>query len=410
MCAARELPEQIPYFKREELSVSDFQCGDIIIDALLGIGFTGTSVRGSCASFIRAANSSGNMIVALDVPSGVDASTGIAAETAVRASYTIMFGAVKSGLLEDAALPYCGVLRFADIGFDLPESSGIECYTQFEAYQDIARVDCNAHKNSRPSVLIFAGCRNYSGAAQLNMHAALRAGAGMVRLVTSAEKPAYPLAGIIFNSSSEDDAVYPADAVRKNAGLFEKSDVLLAGSGWGYADKQLITDVLKFKGPVVLDADALNALSRDPDTWSYRSDAVLTPHYGEAVRLAGAFGVPVTSDRRQFALALSEKLNCVVVLKGPHTITAWCGRQLWINTSGCSKLATAGSGDVLAGVIASAVAGASCAEDICRRTAFAVWVHGVAGEISANSLIADDLPLLVGRVMTFLAEKQIISL
>ena len=408
--AVRDLPENIPYFQRETLDAADIMPGDLIVDGLLGIGFSGSSIAGAAASFAQCANDSGVPIISLDVPSGVNGSTGIPASNAIKASCTLMFGAVKSGLLETQAAPYCGKLRFLDIGLEKVNSSG-GCYTQSEAYSDAARREYDVHKNSCPRILISGGCRNYCGAAQLNMLAALRSGAGIVRLITAGKSNIqHPLAGIVIGCDTLYDDVYPENAVSDNFDLFGKSDCLLAGSGWGKADKKVLCDVLTFPGNIVLDADALNVLSRHPEVWNFRSDTVVTPHYGEACRLAEAFGVEVSSDRKNFACALAEKLNCVVVLKGPRTVTASSNGEVWINTSGSPALAAAGSGDVLAGIVASCVAGSSCASTLCRRTAFAVWVHGMAGEQLSGTLIADDLPQVAGNVLDDLLDKRIFAI
>ena len=408
--AVRDLPENIPYFQRETLFYDDFMPGDIIIDGLLGIGFSGRTVTGSAANFIEVANASGLPVVSCDVPSGVNGSTGFAAENAMKADCTVMFGAVKKGLLESHASTYCGRLRFLDIGLDNQNVCG-GCYTVNEAYSDAARWQYDVHKNTRPRILISGGCRNYSGAAQLNMLAALRSGAGIVRLITADKNvPRCALAGIVIGCESKFDDVYPENAVSDNFSLFEKSDCLLAGSGWGMADKKVLADVLTFPRTLVLDADALNALSRNPEVWNYRSDTVLTPHYGEACRLADAFGVEKSADKRVLARNLAEKLNAVVVLKGPNTVTCSPDGELWINSSGSPALATAGSGDVLAGIVAASAAGVSVGSTLCRRAAFAVWVHGMAGECFDGTLIADDLPFAAGKIINDLVDKRIFKI
>ena len=364
----------------------------------------------AAANFIRLANDSGLPIISCDVPSGVNGSTGIAADNAVKAACTLMFGAVKKGLLEPHAAPYCGRLRYLDIGLENTPSTG-GCYTQSEAYCDAAKWKYDVHKNSRPRILISGGCRNYRGAAQLNLCAALRSGAGIVRLITSDRYvSAEPLAGIVINYPGTKDDAYPENAVSDNLELFDRSDCLLAGSGWGNAGKKVLADVLTFPRTLVLDADALNIMSRHPEVWNYRANTILTPHYGEACRLAEAFKVKISSDRRVFARNLAEKLNAVIVLKGPNTITCSPDGELWINSSGSSALAAAGSGDVLAGIVSSCVAGVSSADTLCRRTAFAVWVHGMAGEYADGTLIADDLPVTAGKIINDLVNKRILKL
>ena len=409
--AVRDLPDDIPYFQRDELFPSDFLPGDIIIDGIFGIGFKGSTVSGRERSFIASANASGLPVVSLDVPSGLNLTDRTAADVSIKAAATLMFGAVKRALLAPHLMRMCGKLRFLDIGLPAVREESEQCYTGNEAYCDVVHTPFEAHKNSRPRVLISAGCRNYQGAAKLNLLAAMRSGAGLVRLITSpGDNSGVPLAGIVIRCASDDDVSYPENALSDNFSLYEKSDVLLAGSGWGNAGAKLLADVLKFPRTIVMDADALNALSRHPEVWSYNSNAVLTPHAGEAERLANAFGVSVESDRRKFALSLARKLNCVVVLKGPGTVTASPDGEVWVNSSGCSALATAGSGDVLAGVIASSVAEKGSSSTLCRRAAYGVWVHGMAGELVSGGVIADDLPEAVGKVTANLKNKKVFGL
>ena len=408
--AVRDLPEHILFFERETLDACDFRRGDLIVEGLLGIGFSGSTVRGRAASFISAANASGQPVISLDVPGGIDGATGIPANPAVRASATIMFGAVKSGAVNSDYAPYWGVLRYCDIGLESRGEIFPQFYTESEAYCDVNAPDFFSHKNSRSKVLIYAGCREYGGAALLNLNAALRCGSGIVRLVTGSDAPSTLAAGIIRHLESADDAAYPANAVELTRGLFEKSNVLLAGSGWGYASSGLLTDIFKFPGKIILDADAINALCRTPGVWCRRSDVILTPHWGEALRLAEAFRVDPGGDRTSFALRLAQKLNCIVVLKGPRTVTASPDGEVWVNTSGCSRLAVAGSGDVLAGVIASVAGDPGNHSSLCRRAACGVWIHGAAGELLCAGGIADDLAGSAGKVIRILENRQVIPL
>lgn len=409
-CAVRDLPETIPFFERETLDKHDFRRGDLIVDGLLGIGFSGTTVRGRAAGFISAANASGQPVISLDVPSGVDAAAGVPAEPAVRAAATIMFGAVKSGAVNFLSAANWGVLRYVDIGLDAQNSLFPQVYTESEAYEDTVLPPFHAHKNSRSKVLIYAGCRNYGGAAQLNLNAALRCGSGIVRLVTGGDAPLALSAGIVQRVKGSDDRAFPDDAVEATRELFDKSNILLAGSGWGDAGAKLLRDIAEFPHPVIFDADALNALSRYRLKSILRPDFILTPHWGEAMRLAEAFDIPTGGDRVSFAIRLACELNCIIVLKGPRTVTASPDGEVWINSSGCSRLAIAGSGDVLAGIIASVAGDTSIKGSLCRRAACGVWIHGAAGELLQAGGVADDLAISAGKVLLKLQNRQIIPL
>ena len=408
--AVRDLPENIPFFERETLDSYDFRRGDLIVEGLLGIGFSGASVRGRSANFIRAANASGQPVISLDVPGGVDSTSGVPSDTAVNASVTIMFGAVKSGAVNGDDTRHWGVLRYCDIGLADKVEMFPQLYTESEAYADISVASFHAHKNSRTRLLIYAGCREYGGAALLNLNSALRCGCGIVRLATCAERATAPASGIIRRLDHSDTKSYPANAVAATQDFREKSNILLAGSGWGETEPELLADILKFPHPVVLDADGINALCRNPKVWNRRCDVILTPHWGEAMRLAEAFKVKTSGDRASFALRLAKKLNCVIVLKGPRTVTASPDGEVWINSSGSSHLAIPGSGDSLAGIIAAIAGNPEVPGSLCRRAACGVWIHGVAGELLPPGGVADDLAQSAGNVIRLLEERKIIPL
>lgn len=408
--AVRDLPEDIPFFERETLDEYDFRRGDLIVDGLLGIGFSGATVRGRAANFISAANASGQPVISLDVPSGVDSSSGVPADTAICAAATIMFGSVKSGAMNYEYSHCWGVLRYCDIGFEDGVVEFPQLYTESEAYSDIKRISFYSHKTSRSRVLIYAGCREYSGAAQLNLNSALRCGCGIVRLVTCGDTPKALASGIIKRLACGTPTSYPVNAVSESRDFFAKSNILLAGSGWGYADSALLSEIFEFPHPVVLDADAINALCRSPQVWCYRQDVILTPHWGEALRLAEAFEVDVRDDRVAFASALAQKLSCIIVLKGPRTVTASPDGEVWVNGSGSSRLATPGSGDALAGIIAAVAGNPEICGSLCRRVACGVWIHGVSGELLVSGGTADELALSAGRVIDIVSNRQTIPL
>ena len=182
-CAAKDLPENIPVRVCSTLSENDFSPGDLIVDGLLGIGYRGQKLRENAASFIDAANRSGCPIAALDLPSGLDADTGEVPDRAIQADLTITFGAVKNGLLRNRGPELCGILRCVDIGLTFPESLP-QAVTFEEALSRFPRWKSDIHKNRRGELLICAGSADYSGAAALTASAALRTGAGIVRLMT----------------------------------------------------------------------------------------------------------------------------------------------------------------------------------------------------------------------------------
>ena len=162
------------------------------------------------------------------------------------------------------------------------------------------------------------------------------------------------------------------------------------------APVSVLTEVLRFPGKLLLDADALNLLARHPEIWNAREGVVLTPHPGEAERLRVAFDLPRTGSRGETAAALAERLGAVVVLKGARTVTANGAGELTLNSSGSPDLATAGSGDVLSGLIGAFLANGM---DAATAAKLGVFIHGRAGERVGRGLVSDDLPNEISAVM-----------
>ena len=406
--AARRLPDSLPVRAAERLTAADFRPGDLIIDGLLGIGYNGAPLRSEVRTAIQAANASGSPIVALDLPSAVAGDTGeIPADgTAIRADLTITFGHPKRGLFLKAGPACRGKLRVADIGLGDPdEFESVECYALSDAVRLQPRPAFDTHKNRRGRLLIVAGSRQYRGAARLAALGALRSGAGLVRLLSVAPV-LQPPAALIFRELESAAGVLPPDTLSANVDFTAASDALVAGPGLGGASVELLQSALDFPGAVLLDADALNLAAAHPDGWRRRDRLVITPHPGEAHRLAQAFGLPEPSDRAEFAAVLAAGLGAVTVLKGAGTVVAAPDGRISINTSGTSDLGTAGSGDVLSGAVGAVLATGMEAYEAAR---FGVFLHGLAGEIGGAGLIADDLPVLLGNVLKIIRTNRLTS-
>ncbi|MBQ9502007.1 MAG: NAD(P)H-hydrate dehydratase [Lentisphaeria bacterium] len=391
-CAAKDLSENVEVCVCGTLSPDMFRPGDLVVDGLLGIGFSGGSLRGPVASFVRAANASGRPVVSLDVPSGLDGDTGLAADPAVRADLTVTFGAVKKGLLRGDGPALCGILRAVDIGLGRV-SRDDRAVTFDEAAKLLPRPAADIHKNSRGSLLVAAGSREFAGAAALTAVAALRCGAGIVRLA-AVRAENLPHAVIVREFPSEKGVLPPA-VWREIAPWIRSSGALAAGPGWGSAEPGLLAGVFDFPGPVVLDADGLNLAARAPQLWRSRKDMVITPHPGEAARLAAAFGVSACG-RSELARTLAEKTGAVVLLKGKFTVVASPDGREKIVLSGSPALATAGSGDVLTGIIGALLAAKVSPFD---AAVLGASLHGRAGELAGRGAIADDLPLILRDIL-----------
>ena len=405
--AFRDLPAGIPVEVRETLAADEFRAGDFIVDGLLGIGFRG-ALRPQYAQFIRSVNASGLPVAALDLPSGLDADTGEAVGEAIRATLTITFGFPKPGLFRNEGPRHRGMLRIVPLGLPLPCTSSAfpaAVYTMDDAVRDLPVPDWDTHKFRRGALLIAAGSRRYSGAAALAAAAGLRAGAGVVKLLIpeGTRLPGIPAALIVEEAPATVTGCFADDAAALLPAAAGSYGALAAGPGWGEADPGVLRAALDCPAPLILDADALNLVARSPESWRRREvPTVITPHPGEAARLAAAFGIAPEKDRMKFAAALARKLHAVTVLKGAQSVIAPPEGMPYLNTSGSPDLATAGSGDVLTGVIGALLAAGCEAE---RAARLGVWIHGAAGEIGGAGTIADDLPAAVARIIRLLRRR-----
>ncbi|MBE6392038.1 MAG: NAD(P)H-hydrate dehydratase [Lentisphaerae bacterium] len=392
--AVNDLPEDIGFFHRESLSVRDFKPGDVIIDGLLGIGFSGGALRSEVKSFIAAAVASGLPVAALDLPSGMNGDTGVVSpDGVIDADMTITFGMLKAGLFSGEGSRYRGKLRLVDIGLDAGASVANGIFTNLDAVKCVTHPGFDCHKNSRGRVLVWGGSSLYPGAPVLSAVAALRCGAGIVRIVSNGECRELAPAEVIVKK-----ILCGSDVGRDVREFFPLSDVLVAGCGWGDETPVEALDVLwEFPGTLVLDADALNMFSAHIDKWRCRDRVIITPHPGEAARLAAALELPFSAgNREQSAKELAAKLQCTVLLKGRDSVVADRNGNVMRIASGNHALATAGSGDVLAGIIAAC---ACSIEDTMTAAALAGFIHGVAGETAPGIPLAGEFGERAGVVL-----------
>jgi hydroxyethylthiazole kinase-like uncharacterized protein yjeF len=340
-----------------ELAESTIATADVLIDGLLGTGALGAP-RSKIARLIDQANASGRPILALDLPSGVDPTTGKVAGTAVRAAATVSFGWPKIGCLLHPARGYCGRLVGVDIGFP-PVHIGQEAWAQvITPAWAVARLPARApdgHKGTSGRLAILAGQEGMAGAAALAAEAARCAGAGLVRLLSVA-------ANRVILQSLVPEATFADREALERADL-DSVHALVAGPGIGAGDdvRPILDRALELTAtrPVLLDADALNLFARDRDALvrlATTRPVVITPHPKELERLLGAAMSDFLEDRTEAARAASRRFNCIVVLKGQPTLVAAPDGRLLINSAGSSDLAAGGVGDQLSGVIGAFLA------------------------------------------------------
>jgi ADP-dependent NAD(P)H-hydrate dehydratase / NAD(P)H-hydrate epimerase len=372
---------------------------DAVIDALFGAGLD-RPVEGGARAMIEAMNAA-PCVHAVDLPSGINGATGAVMGVAVHAAETVTFFRRKAG---HALLPgrlHCGRLRVADIGIPASVLDRIKPRTflnapeLWRAHFPLPRVD--GHKYARGHAIVVSGGLSSTGAARLAARGALRAGAGLVTIASPRDALAVnAAASLAVMVRPVDDADELADFLRDPR---RNAVVLGPGGGVGAGMRELVLAALAGERAVVLDADALTSFADEPqaliDPLRARSAAtLLTPHEGEFSRLFNSL-VDQAQSKLERARAAAETSGAVVLLKGPDTVVAAPDGRGAIADNAPPWLATAGSGDVLAGIAAACLAqGISAFE----AAAAAVWLHGEAGVEFGAGLIAEDLPEALPKV------------
>jgi ADP-dependent NAD(P)H-hydrate dehydratase / NAD(P)H-hydrate epimerase len=361
--------------------------GEVIVDALLGTGLSG-GVRADLVPVVRAINACALPVFALDVPSGLDADTGAVAGEAVRAEATVTFVGLKTGLFVGEGPEYAGTVFFDDLELTAaPEQPPrLTRIVEAEIHAALPRRPRAANKGDFGRVLIVGSGSGMPGAARLAGEACLRVGAGLVTVAVAPENAAAIAAGrpelICVALSSE--------AVLAEA--LARTDVIAVGPGLGRSAwaRDALNAVLGSGQPLVIDADALNLLAEAPPP--ARAAWILTPHPGEAGRLLGVSAADIQRDRLAALERLLARFDGTIVLKGAATLVGMRGRTPGLCERGNPGMATAGTGDVLTGVIAGILAQCS---DPWAAARVGVLVHAMAGDAAARAgergVLAGDL-------------------
>ncbi len=385
----------------------------VIVDALLGTGLQ-RPVQGDFLAAINFMNTAGCPILAIDVPSGLQADTGQAMDVAVQATHTISFIGLKQGLLTGAAADYCGQLHFADLAVPAAVFATVPAAAERITAQSVAaqlppRL-ASAHKGDFGHVLCIGGAPGMSGAIQMAATAALRVGAGLVSVITAAEHAA------IINTRQPELMCHAIDWQQATAttpvltDLLDKASVMVVGPGLGQSAlaQQLFERALQYQKPMIIDADALNLLARADIEQALAAEHqwLLTPHPGEAGRLLNCSSRQVQSDRFAAVSRLAQHYQAVTVLKGAGTLVASPAASTQVTglrlcDLGHPGMASGGMGDVLTGVLAGL-----CAQGLTLYDAAStgVWLHARAAELAAaeggqRGLLATDLMPFLQRLV-----------
>lgn len=373
---------------------------DVIVDALLGSGLN-NPVTGRYAEAIATINNSPAFVLAVDMPSGLDANTGNIMNAAVKADVTMTFIALKQGLFTGQAADYCGELCYASLA--IPEA--------VFASQTVAAVRVihkpllgrrrSTHKGDYGHVLIIGGDHGYSGAARLAGQAALRTGAGLVSIATRSSH------ADVMNIDCPELMCHGVETAEQLMPLLEKASVIAIGTGLGQSDwaSELLTAVFVAQKPLIIDADGLNLLGKILGNKEIPiHDCILTPHPAEAARLLNCTTAAIQQDRFAAVKALQAKYHGVTLLKGSGTLIA-SSEEVAVSNTGNAGMASGGMGDVLTGVIAGLVAQGLSIQEATQQ---GVYLHGKAADQAVEAggergLIASDLMPYLRRNMNDLS-------
>jgi len=421
-----EIPEPLTYFEQAKQSgvpVISFIGGDdlstpqnsllnadFIVDTLFGIGFHGEP-RPPFDSVFTAVNSSGATVISVDTPSGTDSTTGEVCKSCVKADFTIAISTLKLAHVLLPANSYCGKTVTVNIG--IPEDCYEEEYVNTIEFEDVKslfkRPDKNANKGDFGHQLNICGSYKMFGAAVISTQAALRSGAGLVKLTVPSS--AYPLCAAhltqcIFNPVYEtEEGTFSSSAV---AGILKDlpwAQSIVIGCGMGVNDDTVSVTEAVIKNaecPVIIDADGINAINKSISIIrDIKVPIVLTPHPGEMARLISKQVAEIQANRINIAKAFAKENKIILVLKGANTVVT-DGNKVFVNVTGNPAMAMGGSGDMLSGMLGAFVAQGIEPFEAAKA---AVYIHGLcgdltAGELSSRGMLVSDMIDRLGALMS----------
>lgn len=384
----RSLPLEITHSE----VIGDFERFDYIVDALFGTGLS-RPVEGRAAALIESLNRSTPPILSLDIPSGIDADTGEELGTSVRADATVTFGIPKRGNLLYPGFTRGGCLYYSEISFP-PEVTGDESLTlSVNVPPPPPHRDSAGHKGSFGKVLIIGGSENYRGAPTFAAAAALKTGAGYARLAVPSDlaPQIFPLVPEAVFLPMEGNGSLGAEHVQTLLEQAAAADTVVLGPGLSTHPEsvRLVREFIPAaEATLVVDGDALTALAGREELCRDRPfPTVLTPHPGEMARLLGSSIKEIESRRVETALEAADRYGCLVILKGAHSLIASPSGRAWMNLTGNAGMGTAGSGDILSGLIGALAAQCGNTEHALEDAVrLGVHIHGLAGDLAAEKM------------------------
>jgi NAD(P)H-hydrate epimerase len=377
---------------------------DVLVDALLGVGLS-SPLKGRYARAVNMLNASGRPVVAVDIPTGIDADSGAVMGAAINADLTVTMALLKRGLVLYPGARHAGVVRVADIGIPAEvverEKISLGLLDRGSAWGAVSGRKPDAHKGDYGHLMIIAGSPGKAGAAIMAAKGALRTGPGLVSVATPNN-----LVPIVQSRLVEAMCIPSAESMEGTLGIVSEEELLKTAVGMSavaigpglsthFETAQVVRDLVqRLTVPLVIDADGLNALAGHTDILKRaKTPVILTPHPGEMGRLLGISSAEVQKDRIAIASGFAMKYKVVLVLKGAGTVVAMPDGGVFINSTGNPGMATGGTGDALTGMIGGFLAQGLPAEAAAR---LGVYLHGLAGDLAARekgeaAMIAGDL-------------------
>jgi NAD(P)H-hydrate epimerase len=393
----------VRFLQWSELPTDELKSAEIIVDALLGTGAIG-KLSDQLVDIIDTINNLGKPVVAVDIPTGVGVDNGQVSNTAIRATFTVTFGLPKPGLLCYPGAEYAGEVFVKQVGFPKQlledEAIDINFLSEPEIRQLLPKRPYTAHKGTNGHLLAIGGSPGMNGAIALAGLAALRTGCGLVTVGLRQ--------GSAFFEKPVEVMVTPWPELLHRWGNFQ-SVVFGPGLSKEQDGESFLYEVLEHnRAPLIIDADGLNLLASNLKLVnSFKQPVVLTPHPGEMARLIGSTISEVQADRIGTARHYAKEWQVTIVLKGARTIIAAPDGRIFINSTGNSGMATAGTGDILAGMIGGLIAQGL---EVTNAAVAGVYLHGLAGDLAASNIspigiIASDLitniAIAIKKVSTF---------
>jgi len=368
---------------------------DCIVDAIFGTGLA-RNVEGAHREVIEAVNASGKAVLSMDIPSGINGDTGQVMGCAVRADLTVTFGLPKTGNLLLPGFAHCGTISVSNISFP-PELYGASSLSiEVNIPPMLPPRNTDGHKGDFGEALFIAGARNYYGAPYFSAMSFMKAGGGYARLAApSGIVPFIASRGseIVFIPQEETSGGSISPSGKKQLlELADRMDIVILGPGLSLQEETaaLARDLAaRINRPLIIDGDGISAVCKDLSSVRKRKPpTILTPHLGEMARITGKPVTDIERNRIEVLKSACAELSAIIVMKGAHTLVGYPDGRIFINLSGNSGMATAGSGDVLTGTIAAMSGLGLPLEEAVRM---GVFIHGASGDLAADEKGEDGM-------------------